>query len=116
MEPKPQFLHKGFRHVSEFRVFLFERVAPDRSRTAVSVKADVALSRRYGISLQELPLLCRAFLEDSTNGTTQTPLIYGETEMRLHAETVAARRAAARPPRRPFRKQADGDERSAEEV
>ena len=60
---KMQFMLTGFSELMGFRVFKFEGVAADRSRSAYAVKADMALVRRYGIRLQELPLLCKAVLE-----------------------------------------------------
>ncbi len=102
--PVSQFILKGFSHSMGARVFAFERVAADRSRIAVSVTADLDLTRRYGISLQELPLLCRAVLERSDEEPGRRAFVYTEEHMRLHAEGVAARAEAARqrkPPRRP---------------
>ena len=58
-----QYILTGFTHDMGFRVFAFEGVGEDRVRTEYRVKADLALIRRYGIRVQELPLLCRAVLE-----------------------------------------------------
>ena len=60
---KMQFTLTGFSQVKEFRVFTFEGVAADRSRSAFTVRTDLALARQYAIRIQELPLLCRAVLE-----------------------------------------------------
>ena len=49
----------GFTHSGEFREFAFDGVADDRSKTRFKVIADLALSRKYHIAVQELPLLCR---------------------------------------------------------
>ena len=99
-----QFILKGFSQVRGFRVFAFEGVAVDRTRTLFTVGTDLALTQRYGIRLQELPLLCRAVLERCREGEESRAFTYTEEDMRLYAECVAAREEAARkrrPPRRP---------------
>ena len=63
-----QFILTGFTQDLAFRVFAFERMGLDRVRTKYVVKADLSLSRRYGIPLQELPLLCRNLLSRSESG------------------------------------------------
>jgi hypothetical protein len=100
-----QFTLTGFKQDLGFRVFSFERVAADRTRTPCSIRADLALVRTYGIRVQELPLLCRSFLEQHDEGIDSTALIFTEDDMRLHADSCAATRNAAaqkrKPPRRP---------------
>ena len=102
---KMQFVITGFTHELGFRVFAFERQEEDRSRTKCTVRADLALLQRYGIRIQELPLLCRALLDrGDIPGEIQT-LTFSEDEMRVCAdERTAAREAAAskrKPPHRP---------------
>ena len=102
--PKMQFVLMGFGEDPVFRVFKFEGVAEDRSRTEFTVKADPVLARQHGIRLQELPLLCRALLEQRFETATKHMLIYGEDDMRVFADAAAARLEAAqkrKPPRRP---------------
>lgn len=100
-----QFILTGFTQDNGFRVFAFERVGEDRVRTKCTVKADLALSRRYGIQLQELPLLCRGLLDRTDEGRTTPALTFTEAEMSACAsERTAARERAAskrRPPHRP---------------
>jgi hypothetical protein len=104
-----QFILTGFTQDREFRVFAFEGIAADRVRTPYTVRADLALSRTYGIRLQELPLMCRAILERREEGTEQEPvpnaLTFTEEAMRLHATSCTAARALAaqkkKAPRRP---------------
>jgi len=101
---KTQFILKGFTEALGFRIFAFEGVATDRTRTDFTVKTDLALSRRYGIRLQELPLLCRALLEQRDETAPGQSFTYGEEEMSLFAARAAARDEAAKqrkPPRRP---------------
>ena len=100
-----QFILTGFTQDLAFRVFAFERMGLDRVRTKYVVKADLSLSRRYGIPLQELPLLCRNLLSRSESGEEQHTLTFTEDEMCLHAKDCAATRQAAalkrKTPRRP---------------
>jgi hypothetical protein len=102
---KMQFVLTGFTQELAFRVFAFERVGDDRVRTQCTVRADIVLSRRYGIQLQDLPSLCRGLLERSFEGGEMHPLTYSEEEMCGFAKGRAADREAAaakrKPPRRP---------------
>jgi hypothetical protein len=102
--PKMQFVLKGFREATGFRIFVFDGIDADRSRAEYTVKTDLALTRRYGIRLQELPLLCRALLERQEAGEEKRSFTYSEIEMGEYASIEAARAEAARkrkPPRRP---------------
>lgn len=101
---KAQFVLRGFRQVVDLRVFTFERIARDHSRSLFTVRADLALARRHRVPLQELPLLCRAVLDQLHEGGDQRAFVFTEGDMRLYAVGVAERAAAARqrkPPRRP---------------
>jgi hypothetical protein len=84
----------GFTQELGFRVFAFEAVAADRSRSDVTVRIDLALSRRYGIRIQELPLLCRALLERGTEAAPSDALTFSEADMLILAEQRAVRDAA----------------------
>lgn len=101
-----QFVLTGFSQDLAFRVFAFERMGLDRVRTKYAVKADLALVRRYGIPVQELPLLCRNLLVRSDNGEeSEHTLTFTEDDMCMHAKDRATAREIAaqkrRPPRRP---------------
>jgi hypothetical protein len=110
-----QYILTGFTQDLGFRVFAFERIGEDRLRTRFTVRADLALIRRYGIRLQDLPLMCRGLLDranearanegGSNESDDKRTLIFTEDEMSLYERTsLAAREAAAqkkRPPRRP---------------
>jgi hypothetical protein len=99
-----QYILSGFTHEVGFRVFAFEAIGEDRVRTVYSVKADLALVRKYGIRMQELPLLCRAILEQRDTTNSQRMFTYTEAAMSLRANTTAAEAAHKRkPPRRPPR-------------
>ncbi len=90
-----QFILTGFTPDTGFRVFAFEGIAADRTRIEYTVRTDLALSRTYGIRLQELPLLCRAFLERREESDLERTLTFNEDEMRLHAKGLAADKEAA---------------------
>jgi hypothetical protein len=112
-----QFILTGFTQDTGFRVFAFEGVAVGQIRTVFTVRADLALSRRYGIAMQELPLLCRSLLDrQEESGENQDEsgehgalkehsLTFSEEEMRACADKRAADRALAalkrKTPRRP---------------
>jgi hypothetical protein len=66
-----------------------------------TVRANLALSRQYGIQLQELPLLCRAVLERTVDGEEKRSFAYDEEQMRVHAAIAAGRAEAARQRRAP---------------
>ena len=101
--PKMQFILTGFSEVAGFRIFAFEGIAADRTRAAFTVRTNLALTRRYGIRLQELPLLCRAVLE-RREGEKQRAFTFTEGDMRLHADGVRAREEAARQRKSPGRR------------
>ncbi len=100
----------GFTQDIGFRLFSFERVAADRSRTVVTVRADLALARRYGIRVQELPLLCRGLLERCEGDEQNGHLTFTEDEMRVYANNCATAKEVAaankKAPRRPTGQQA----------
>jgi len=100
-----QFILTGFTQDLAFRVFSFERMGLDRIRTKFVVKADLALVRRYGIPVQELPLLCRNLLQELDESLETRALTFTEDNMSLFAKDRAtAKNAAAqkrKPPRRP---------------
>lgn len=98
-----QFILTGFTQEMAFRVFAFEGVKADRTRTKYTVRADLGLVRRYGIRVQELPLLCRTLLDKCGEAEEQRSLTFTEDEMQVRArDSALAREAAAmKKPRRP---------------
>ena len=101
-----QFILSGFTQDLGFRVFRFEGVTLDRprTRTIFTVRADLALIRRYGIQIQELPLLCRGLLDGLDDGQETHTLIFTEERMRTCANDRAAAKDAAAAKRRTPRK------------
>ena len=99
-----QFILNGFSQEMEYRIFAFDCVRSDRTRTPYTVRIDLALSRRYGIRLQELPLLCREVLERRDENEETRAFTYTEKDMSLFADSAAAKTKAAhrgKPPRPP---------------
>ena len=90
---KVQFVLTGFTQDMGFRVFSFDCVGDDRVRTRCTVRADLALIRRYGIQIQELPLLCRTLLDRS--GKAGESVTFTEEEMRVCANDRAVARGLA---------------------
>ena len=103
--PKMQFFLMGFSHDSGSRVFEFTGIAADRTRTGFTVGVDLAMIRRYSIRAQELPLLCREFLDRRGDGQDDHALTFTEEEMRVcvevrartQAETAQKRKSARKP-------------------
>jgi hypothetical protein len=104
MEHKMMFILTGFTQDVGFRVFAFEGIAADRSRTAFTVRADLGLIRRYDIRMQELPLLCRSLLERRDDAEEARTFIFTEEEMDRHAKDSAATKLAAAAKRKPPKK------------
>ena len=97
--PKMYFVLNGFSEDMGFRVFTFERISADRThivRLPFTVRIDLALARKHGIRLQELPLLCRSVLERGHEDQEQRAFTYTEQDMCQHAERIAARDEAAK--------------------
>ncbi len=98
-----QFVLTGFSHNAGFRVFAFEGIATDRTRTTFSVSADLALSRTHGIRVQELPLLCLRFLEKHDGSDEVHNLTFAEEDMRAYSDNCTAEREATQRKRTPRR-------------
>ena len=99
-----QFILTGFTQEGGFRVFAFERIAPGLLRVTFTVRADLDLTRRYGIRLQDLPLICREVLENNADGEEQRVLTFTEEAMRAHATSMSAARDQAAHHRKPARR------------
>jgi hypothetical protein len=93
---KKHYILKGFNQVMEFRVFEFEGIAVDSVRASFTVRIDLALARKYGIRLQELPLLCKEVLDQTGEGDENRAFTYSEAQMCTHASDLSAREAAAK--------------------
>jgi hypothetical protein len=92
---KMQFILTGFTPDMKFRVFAFQGIEADRTWTEFTVRTDLSLIQRYGIRVQELPLLCRGLLERRDEGEQERTFTFTEEEMRMHANSRAADQDAA---------------------
>ena len=84
-----QFILIGFKQEIGFRVFTFEGVAADKVRTEYTIRADLTLTQKHGIRIQDLPLLCRGLLERDGGAEKDHPMTFTEDDMRLHARAAA---------------------------
>ena len=94
-----EFLLTGFTHDKDCRIFTFECISADRVWTKCKVRADLSLARKYGIALQELPLLCRGLLDRREEGAdkiagTSAEINFTEEAIRALASDRAAAKAA----------------------
>lgn len=92
----------GFSQDMGFRVFAFECVGQDKVRASLKVRADLLLVRKYGIPMQELPLLCRRILERRQDGDQQCTYTFTEADMCVQADLRAEKIASQKkkPPRK----------------
>jgi len=96
----------GFTHDEGFRVFSFDHRGDDNIPTRCDVRADLALTRTYGIRVQELPLLCRGLLDRNEEASGVQSLTFAESDMRACADERDAARTQAAKKRKPWRKPA----------
>jgi hypothetical protein len=119
-----QFTLTGFTQDSGCRVFAYDGVGEDRVRIKYTVSADLALSRKYGIRLQELPLMCLEILErtnamDDIEVVSAEPVVtlrtlsFTEAAMIRYADEVVAARDAAALKRSSNRRQQPAKEAAA---
>jgi len=73
-----QFVLTGFKHDGRLRVFEFQGIAADKTRSEFFVSADLTLIRTYGIRVQELPLLCLRLLEQHEFSEEERTLVFAE--------------------------------------
>jgi hypothetical protein len=99
-----QFILTGFTQVTGFRVFEFDHVGAGQPRVQFTVRADLGLIRRYGIQVQDLPLLCRAVLEGREAAEEARAFTFTEERMSVHAKDCAAAKELAAQRRKPARK------------
>jgi hypothetical protein len=90
-----QFVLKGFTQNTAFRVFEFDYIAASQPRAQFTVRADMDLSRRYGIRIQELPLLCRALLETRDQSEEARAFTFTEEKMIAYTKDCAAEKELA---------------------
>lgn len=90
------FVFRGFQQTNGQRTYTYDGVAADRSRSEFTVLVELAMLRRHKISLQELPLLCRAVLDsEAALPCEQRSYAFGEVQMSVQDAHVAAKAEAA---------------------
>jgi hypothetical protein len=90
-----EYVLTGFKQELDIRRFAFVGIDGDRTRTKFTVAVDISLIRKYAISLQELPLLCRHLLEVQAAAAPGRALTFTEADMIGHADRRAAAELAA---------------------
>jgi len=119
-----QFTLTGFTQDQGCRVFAYEGIGEDRARIKFTVRADLAMSRKYGIRLQELPLMCLAILERNSESDAlgavspegvQRAVTFTEEAMMHYADECLAAKEAASLKRSSQRRQAPKAEEPAGE-
>jgi hypothetical protein len=99
-----EFTMTGFSEELGVRRYKFKAMLVDRRSQEFAVDTDVALARKYGIGLQELPLLCRRLLEKDVERLDNHIVIFSEQLMREHADQCAATERAAQERRKSHRR------------
>lgn len=90
-----EFVLTGITHEKTFRVFAFDRIGEQRERTPFTVRTDLSLLNRYGIPVQELPLLCRGVLDRLPEDAVLRAGAFAETDMQEWAAKKASAKLAA---------------------
>ena len=99
-----EFTMTGFNEESGVRRYKFKGTFVDRTSREFTVETDVALARKFGIGLQELPLLCRRLLEKDVERLNVSTIIFSEELMREHSDQCAAADRAAQEKRKAHRR------------
>jgi hypothetical protein len=97
-----KFVLAGFRQNENVRHYSFEGIGDDRrTRTEFSVGVDLSLLHKYGIPLQEAPLMCSLLLTSRVGHEQLRSLMFSEDDIRAHAEQRARERAETQADRKP---------------
>lgn len=95
------YIFTGFHQVNDVRQFAFDCVADDKSRTQITVDADLALARKHFILVQDLPLLCRRLLETSERSHGTDSMTFSEENMVAVETAIRAAKVDRKPGRKP---------------
>src|SRR5690348_13245361 len=77
-----EFVLSRFHQEDGIRYYIFQRPDDGGASIEFTVDADVTLLRKYGIVLQELPLLCRHLLEKQDGGSPSRAVTFSEDLMK----------------------------------
>ncbi len=102
---KLHFLITGFTQTAGVRTYAFES-RTKAEQVNYTVEVNLALISRYGIRIQDLPLLCRELLQQAKSGEAGA-LVLTEQRMCSHAEKLALAREEARRRKKPSRRLAN---------
>ena len=90
-----EYVLTGFEQNQNIRLYAFDGIDGVRTRTRFTVSVDISLIRKYAISLQELPLLCRHLLEGQAAASPDRKFTYSEADMVGFTNRRAAAQQAA---------------------
>jgi hypothetical protein len=90
-----QFFFTGFNQTLNIRHFAFRGVPAEPDSVPFVVSADVSLLRKYGISLQDAPLICLRMLEALEESARASSIVLTEDFMSTYARARVADREAA---------------------
>ena len=99
-----EYVLTGFEQNQNIRLFAFDGIDDVYVRTRFTVGVDISLIRKYAISLQELPLLCRDLLEGQAAASPDRKFTYSEADMVGFTNRRAAAQQAAAEERKVHRK------------
>ena len=74
-----------FEQKLDIREFYFTGAVTARERQEYLVGVDLTKARKYGIPTQELPLLCKRFLEEKPSAEITRSMMFAETNMAEYA-------------------------------
>jgi hypothetical protein len=80
-----KFVLTGFCQSENVRHYSFQGIVPGGKRTELSVGVDLALLHKYGIPLQEAPLLCCLLLSAQSEAELGQHFVLSEGELRDRA-------------------------------
>jgi hypothetical protein len=98
-----EFTLTGFQQEREIRHYTFQSLEGGRTSRGLTVNVDVGLLRKYGIALQDVPLLCRRLLEKQSLDPSVKVLTFSEELMREHADHCEALKRAAEERKKAYR-------------
>lgn len=80
-----EYVLTNFRQLLNIRRFHFSGTTESRERLEFIVGVDLTSARKYGIAVQELPLLCRRFLEQRNDSGQPRGVNFTDAQMADYA-------------------------------
>ena len=97
-----EFFLTGFKQAAGIRTYAFY-CKVDARRMDYTVEVDLALLPGYGISIQDLPLLCRELLQQRGQPDEISAVVFTRQRMSSHAEELATARLQAQQKRKSYK-------------